>query len=370
MVLAIRANSYDVVRELLSAGAIVPPPGLTNDPGMLSILYPPHMYGMPPFMPQHGANGNMQGPPEFYPQASGGPMYGQQQQGNGQFWQAERMYMGEGAPGHFGQPQGFQAQGFSNGHQHPGHGHGHGHNGRDRRNSRAESSGQLPPVEVAKMIPCRNFPQCKYGNSCAFYHPNRGPFFAQGQGQGYEQYPAYQYQGQAQHGYAPQEGGAQEVIQESALESTEGAAPTDETAQAASTDAQTQQDPTTSQAQAQPFVPAFQPTQPFVTLSNRRQSFNQFAQPQPGQMMPGKPYGHGKKPSFSGGPRPFAPRADYGKWKDGMPPPCAFFVQGKCRNGEMCKFPHIDAEGNDCMSFFRSRTIDHGAVSNVHGRPS
>jgi len=44
IVLAIRGNFPEVVRELLSAGAIVPPPGVTNDPAMLSLLYPQPIY--------------------------------------------------------------------------------------------------------------------------------------------------------------------------------------------------------------------------------------------------------------------------------------------------------------------------------------
>jgi hypothetical protein len=90
------------------------------------------------------------------------------------------------------------------------------------------------------------------------------------------------------------------------------------------------------------FVPGMMP-------ANRRQSFNN-----PAFGAPSKPFGHGKKPSFSGGPRPWgrasvpAGAGSLGTWKDGNPPPCAFFSQGKCRNGEFCKFPHLDAEGNDC----------------------
>lgn len=64
-----------------------------------------------------------------------------------------------------------------------------------------------------------------------------------------------------------------------------------------------------------------------------------------------KPFGHGKKLSFSGVPRPYGQgrtSSGAGSWKDGNPPPCAFFGQGKCRNGELCKFPHLDADGNDC----------------------
>jgi len=36
--------------------------------------------------------------------------------------------------------------------------------------------GNLPPPEVAKLIPCRYFPACRYGSSCLFAHP-QGPYF-------------------------------------------------------------------------------------------------------------------------------------------------------------------------------------------------
>jgi hypothetical protein len=29
----------------------------------------------------------------------------------------------------------------------------------------------------------------------------------------------------------------------------------------------------------------------------------------------------------------------------GRKPPCAFFPQGRCRNGDECRFPHIGSEG-------------------------
>ena len=70
--------------------------------------------------------------------------------------------------------------------------------------------------------------------------------------------------------------------------------------------------------------------------------------------MSNKPFGHNKKLSLSGASHPWGQgrgAAGGGSWKDGNPPPCAFFSQSKCRNGEFCKFPHLDAEGNDCESY-------------------
>ncbi|KAK1228681.1 hypothetical protein PQX77_008334 [Marasmius sp. AFHP31] len=52
----------------------------------------------------------------------------------------------------------------------------------------AGGPGNLPPPEIARMIPCRYFPACRYGSSCMFAHP-QGPYF-QGPLPPPAQYPA------------------------------------------------------------------------------------------------------------------------------------------------------------------------------------
>ncbi|KAF9270014.1 hypothetical protein L218DRAFT_6730 [Marasmius fiardii PR-910] len=42
--------------------------------------------------------------------------------------------------------------------------------------SSAGGPGNLPPPEIARLIPCRYFPACRYGSSCIFAHP-QGPYF-------------------------------------------------------------------------------------------------------------------------------------------------------------------------------------------------
>ncbi|KAK4683568.1 hypothetical protein P7C73_g6673, partial [Tremellales sp. Uapishka_1] len=123
IVLAIQNNHVEVVRELLSAGAIVPPPGLTQDPLLLSILYP--MYMQPQYVPEYYP------PPQFFDQQRAGmfmPFPSQRKDGS--------------------------------------HPNGNG-------NGQGASPNNLPPAEVAKTIPCRNFPNCKYGNGCVFFHPQQ-----------------------------------------------------------------------------------------------------------------------------------------------------------------------------------------------------
>ncbi|WVW84725.1 hypothetical protein I302_106760 [Kwoniella bestiolae CBS 10118] len=385
IVLAIRENHHDVVRELLSAGAIVPPPGLTNDPLMLSILCLQPMYGIPPqFMGMP--------PQDFYQQPGFYPAEAQQQHQRG-------MFMPLPPSG----PAGPRKDGVTS-----------SPNGGNPNN--------LPPAEVSKTIPCRNFPNCKYGNSCVFFHPRHQPFFPSAHGpapigpngsfipQGYENgYPApyppvpgpYFIPNPNNQAFVPNQVDQQQQLPASDIPQ-ESQQPSD-----IQHDQQQQQQQHVPSAIAPVFVPGFQPSGdmmspppppagqfgmsplspsmlgsslpsippaeaffaaasppptgfmpplPPVAMNGpvaahaRRQSFNQ---QQFG--MPGKPFGHGKKPSFSGGApkwmgRPPAPNgaAKLGSWKDGNPPPCAFYNQGNCRNGEFCKFPHLDAEGNDC----------------------
>lgn len=360
---------------------------------------------------------------------------------------------------------------------------------KDSPTSPTSPNNNLPPAEVAKTIPCRNFPACRYGPACVFYHPGRLPqqqqqgFFPgmpmgmggsfmpgyEGFNGGYQPMQYYQPQPQApqqlqqdsQDLDQDQQQQQQQQSQASGLEGNDGTSEVESQAQtldqtastsdlssapapapaasASSADlSETQQNqnqistpvPNSASEQASAphsmsssisalqnsdpsiipvFVPGqamnpaqqqFQPLSPaqfgqsplspsaitsvppypesgaaaffatspppntFIPGQNsfaaRRQSFNQ------NQYAPGggakafgtNTNGNGKKPSFSGGPRPWAPNGrmsmsggaagSFGVWKDGMPPPCAFFTQAKCRNGEFCKFPHLDAEGNDC----------------------
>lgn len=45
----------------------------------------------------------------------------------------------------------------------------------------------------------------------------------------------------------------------------------------------------------------------------------------------------------------FGPKSG-AKWVGGNAPPCSFFLNNNCRNGDMCRFPHLNAEGVDCAS--------------------
>ena len=388
IVLAIRNNHPDIVRELLSAGAIVPPPGITSDPLLLSILYPQNAHGISSSLmsPSQGMLSDLYQQQAFFP--------GQEL--------PRGMYM------HF-HPQPLLKDMVPN------------------------SAANLPPSEVAKTIPCRNFPNCKYGSGCVFYHPRpqiSGFYPANGYDRPFVPFPhdtpsavpplhatredpllpfleqtvdmqhqsqnptklhtphneASQYQ-QKELAHAasslPQPINEQHFTSASSVPSAVAAifVPTLQTRPNGGESVQDiSSPPPTSQfgisqmspsllAASLPSIPpgeayfSTSPSNASVILSplavsnglspsvvgtphHYRPSFNQ-----PPYGMPGKSLGHGKKLSFSGIPRSGGtgrPSVGGGSWKDGNPPPCAFFGQGKCRNGEFCKFPHLDPEGNDC----------------------
>ncbi|EGO04845.1 hypothetical protein SERLA73DRAFT_118646 [Serpula lacrymans var. lacrymans S7.3] len=60
--------------------------------------------------------------------------------------------------------------------------------------------GNLPPPEIARFIPCRYFPACRYGSSCIFAHP-QGPYYS-GPMPPPPQYPP-PYDHMAPHSYPP-----------------------------------------------------------------------------------------------------------------------------------------------------------------------
>ena len=452
IVLAIRNNHTEVVRELLAAGAIVPPPGITNDGYMMSILYPGLMspsgyagmagnggmsytHGMPPM--NMGSSLHMMGyaQPDYYYDSGAGSV-GQHTQGNG-----------------FKRSNGFQ-----NG----------GANGGAGGMGNVNGAGNLPPAEVSRSIPCRNFPNCKYGSSCVFFHPGQAPFVGyagpagpNGAGQQFggmngfgQEMGNHQESRREESTHQPVEHDGRNaqsgeevpshttpringtiVEESSSLPNGDGSAPSaqHDTIPNGSPDpsaspqihlnghADTHSSapppaifiPGLTSPPAHPYGMSVSPISPsmlsgslpsippadqfFAAGSPPMGSFSHmtipYGQPQPfglpqagaGTQLPNaharrqsfgqafgigagpggaggpggpggpgaRPFGHAKKLSFSGGPRPFrGPGREsgpvMGSWKDGNPPPCAFFAQGKCRNGELCKFPHLDEQGNDC----------------------
>jgi hypothetical protein len=78
------------------------------------------------------------------------------------------------------------------------------------------------------------------------------------------------------------------------------------------------------------------------TSASAQAQQHQHQQPQPHKGFPRKfgPFG-----AFPG--KKFGPKSG-AKWVGGNAPPCSFFLNNACRNGDMCRFPHLNAEGVDC----------------------
>lgn len=309
MLQAIYASQVEVVKELMMAGAYPPPPSVTQDPAILAILYPPQIpspqYGLPP------ASGHfVPGPSPVQPSEFG--YYGHPQE-------------------HTPFPGGQHRQSMSQ--------------------ERGNDAAKLPPVEVAKSIPCRNFPNCRFGDACVFQHPQAfyppAPYqpaeFAHG---GFPVMPMF-YGMPPASPFVPLDAQtpafAPPMIHRQSLEVNGVAAPS--------------------------FVPQndLPPSANGQNLNHVQQQAPQFHPrgnqspfpPQNGFDASKKPH-HVKRMSFGGNPKGtwiapngaiipagVARQAALGSWSNGQPPACVFFQNSKCRNGEMCKFPHIMPDGTD-----------------------
>ncbi|KAJ9122328.1 hypothetical protein QFC22_001749 [Naganishia vaughanmartiniae] len=349
MLQAIYGGQVEVVRELLLAGAYPPPPSVTSDPAILSLLYPQQPYSQ-----------QQQGPPGAVP-VNGEPSQ---------------------APFHHGMHHSRMSVSGNGSH---------------------ETTHKLPPIEVSRTIPCRNFPNCRYGDACIFQHPVALPAGAPGAGGpaffpspyptefvpgfgaaayipgGFPQgapmqqmyYPPYppaphmaaagpfvpldgQARGPSPHSapfvpFIPTSGssgvvgvspsGNQLALDGSMTAEATGVTPEGESATGEAPAADSAAGQTAPQlAPRQSVSGGFPGHLPFYAGSN-----NVGFEP--------RRHGHMKKMSFGAakhGGLVNARAAVLGTWTNGQPPPCVFFQNSKCRNGEMCKFPHIAADGTDC----------------------
>ncbi|CED84636.1 Integral membrane ankyrin-repeat protein Kidins220 (protein kinase D substrate) [Phaffia rhodozyma] len=80
---------------------------------------------------------------------------------------------------------------------------------------------------------------------------------------------------------------------------------------------------------------------------------------------PNGPNGFNKK-WIGGGGRHQGPST---KWVGGNAPPCSFFQAGACRNNDMCRFPHLLADGTDCrLPGVIDGSIPSAPISAVNGK--
>ena len=201
---AVRANHVDVVSQLLAKGAnaveSAQDPTLKQNPELASVINnalqhtQSASFQAAPVVDSHGGKQLPDGtisyvqPPAFTGHPSVDPSMHQQ----------HALHHPMSQPMYHFQPQ----HSFFDPSHNPEH-RGHAH--------KDSSSGSLPPPEVAKMIPCRFFPNCRYGDKCMFAHPVAMPASASnaapvspGHAPMFYQSPAYGYPayGPPQHFYS------------------------------------------------------------------------------------------------------------------------------------------------------------------------
>jgi hypothetical protein len=261
----------------------------------------------------------------------------------------------------------------------------------------------LPPADVARFIPCRYFPACRYGSSCIFLHP-QGPYF-----QGGLPPPAqYPYDPMAPQPYAPNyyavpppsfqpPNGIHHMTPMSPQHQTSPHAPINhirsgsEIVPAQGPFGPSAIPPSNPYGAMSPVSPAYaHPGQgpippnaiPIQTLHqpplmgplSPQAVYSATSPPPP----PSFPIRHdmngqypqqpnGAYPDANGGPKSplttqpdgFTPNHGHregmnhyrrgsvrrGSFGGGRKPPCLFFPAGRCKNGDDCRFPHIIPEG-------------------------
>jgi hypothetical protein len=310
-------------KHCMNTGAYPPPPTVTSDPAILAVLYPPQLspaqFSLPP------------APTHFVPMAPPAEF------------------------GYYGQPGSTQNSipEFGNS-QH--------------RNSvsqeRHSDATKLPPTEVAKTIPCRNFPNCRYGDACVFQHPQPQHFFAPAPYQSAEFVPGAYPGAPMYYGIPPPAPFVPLDAQSPAFAppmppahprpsvDANGAATNPASTNPAVSTGETQGSNSAAPSQQ---APVFHPRS--AGMNGVSVNGSQFAQTNGFDYS--KRAHHVKRMSFGGmpkaawavpggGPNATAARqAALGSWSNGQPPACVFFQNSKCRNGEMCKFPHIMPDGTD-----------------------
>lgn len=205
-----------------------------------------------------------------------------------------------------------------------------------RTDDEGAAQAHLPPPEVARMIPCKFFPYCRYGDRCVFQHPSgpvlppaegmvpppgAPPMFFPGPGMPFPPGPApygvpppfadmnrpmfpVQYGPNGVPFYVPPAQGAPE-------QATEAPAPDAQAEEPASDAPPTQEDAPTDAATA---------SAPRTTRPVKK----------------GHPKA-GRSDSQNPRSRPHS----------GSRPSCAFFARSACRYANECRFPHVLPDGSD-----------------------
>ncbi|KAI1789760.1 hypothetical protein LXA43DRAFT_892167 [Ganoderma leucocontextum] len=274
--------------------------------------------------------------------------------------------------------------------------------------------GNLPPPDVARMIPCRYYPACRYGSSCMFAHPQgsyiQGPIPPPAQYSApYDPmnpgpYPPPTYYPIPPSPYGASPNGAPNHMSPPPITHTGSGSDAMSPVQGPFSPSSGQ--PPVPYGMVSPVSPTYlhpapvpipgpvPPLSPLQTSPTAAQP-----PPQPAMYPPMSPNGHRVAPPYAIPPQyatqsisngdatavispkspvhghppadGYAPgpiNRDMGHHRRGGPrrpsfggrggkPPCLFFPSGRCRNGDDCRFPHVlpDGPGNHYPSHFSAR---------------
>ncbi|KAK0455955.1 hypothetical protein EV421DRAFT_18217 [Armillaria borealis] len=265
--------------------------------------------------------------------------------------------------------------------------------------------GNLPPPDIARFIPCRYFPACRYGSSCMFLHP-QAPYY-QGPVSSPGQYPA-PYDPMAQQPYQPNyyslpppsfqppngvPVNTPPTMNQSHSPSDMGPVPAHFSPNGAppplpygpmspmmSPSAYPHPGQLPVPMSIPPLPPLQHPLPPAPVGQSPHTVYPALPPAHPFAMRPdGTPFppppagpvhfpdvnGSAKSPSLNPQPDSYGPspaRESFGHQRRGSArrgsfagrkPPCLFFPSGRCKNGDECRFPHVLPDASQYFSSSR-----------------
>ncbi|GLB35956.1 putative ankyrin repeat [Lyophyllum shimeji] len=283
--------------------------------------------------------------------------------------------------------------------------------------------GNLPPPEIARFIPCRYFPACRYGTSCLFAHPQQyypgsvpppaqytapyDPMNVQSYPPNYFPPPSFQPPSGVHpmtpmspasgphpgHGRSPSEVvvPVQSPYSQNSIPPPVPYGPLSPSAYSHAGQAPVPMmmsalPPLQHQGSLPPHTPSNMystaPTSgpPYVQHDGATAPYPVTQQGKP-NVAPRELNGEGKPLIPQEGPGPNnhhpIPREGPGHHRrggrrgsfNGRKPPCLFFPAGRCRNGDDCRYPHVlpDGNGNHSVPYFSGRGGARPRHSNGNG---
>lgn len=213
------------------------------------------------------------------------------------------------------------------------------------------TNANLPPPEVARLIPCRFFPNCRYGDRCLFQHPT-GPMMPPPQGA----QPMF-FPGPNGMPFSPAPG-AYGVPPPQFMEMNppmftmhygpngvpfypQQPMPAPDAAAESTDEKPAPPAPTEGAPAANPDVDALANSMDTLGSSTDAEHATTNAP------RPGRPAGKGKNTK---GRNDGTNTAQRNRANNGSRPSCAFFARSACRYANDCRFPHILPDGTDART--------------------